>query len=186
MNRMRTSLVPVEPGRSSFKLWSFEPSIRSANGRARLGPSSSSRLIAAATSAAVSSSWSHSSRYQASTFFEQDDDPSHPHSITLAFYNVYLLNEPTRRLAVLDGAHRGHAAESAPLGISSRRSSNWEASPLDTGRQAISGFKPCGIWMGNEFLSSTTPSRQGRRRRVRRLPCPTEAQPSLGSSRSVA
>ena len=26
--------------------------------------------------------------------FEQDNDPSHPHSITLAFYNVYLLSEP--------------------------------------------------------------------------------------------
>jgi hypothetical protein len=56
--------------------------------------------------------------------FEQDNDPSHPHSITLAFYNVRLLSEPTRCLAVLDGAHGRHAAESAPLGISTRRSSN--------------------------------------------------------------
>jgi len=186
MNRMRTSLVPVEPGRSSFKLWSFEPSIRSANGRARLGPSSSSRVDRRCNECSRFLVLVAQLPVPGVNLFEQDDDPSHSHSITLVFYNIYLLNEPTRRLAVLDGAHGGHAAESAPLGISSRRSSNWEASPLDTGRQAISGFKPCGIWMGNEFFSSTTPSRQGRWRRVRRLPCPTEAQPSLGSSRSVA
>jgi len=56
MNKILTSLAPLDPGRSSFRLCSRDPAIRSASGLPRDGPSSISRSIASATSLRVTGS----------------------------------------------------------------------------------------------------------------------------------
>src|SRR5207247_5622295 len=43
-SRMRTSLVPLEPGRSSFKFLIFEPVIVSTSGRPERGPGAAERV----------------------------------------------------------------------------------------------------------------------------------------------
>jgi hypothetical protein len=46
INKILISVLPADPGRNSFKLCRAEPLIRSTSGRPRLGPSSSSAVIA--------------------------------------------------------------------------------------------------------------------------------------------
>jgi hypothetical protein len=65
MNRIRTSLWPLEPGRSSLRLCSRDPVIRSTSGRPKARPSSSSLSIAYETrrrvrGSPVRSAWSQS------------------------------------------------------------------------------------------------------------------------------
>src|SRR6266566_4516263 len=68
MNKIRTSAVPLEPGRSSLRLCSRDPAIRSASGRPSAGPSSSSRSMASATSPRVTGSPDRSACSQSRTW----------------------------------------------------------------------------------------------------------------------
>src|SRR5579875_2609721 len=96
MNRIRM-LVPA--GRSSFKLWNFDPFTLSTVGRPSVGPSSSSRSMAPVTAASASSS---SEKYQASTSSSRITSQDIDNNITSKLYATVQGEEGScRALAVL-------------------------------------------------------------------------------------
>src|SRR3954468_1757723 len=56
-NRTRSSLVAVDPGRSSFRLCSDDPLMRSTSGLPRFGPTSARASIAETTSRRAGITW---------------------------------------------------------------------------------------------------------------------------------
>ena len=66
-NRIRISLRPVDPGRSSFTFRTDEPVMLSTSGLPSFGPSASSSSIAAATDLALPGSSTSRPRYQLAT-----------------------------------------------------------------------------------------------------------------------
>src|SRR5215475_7674106 len=92
-NKIRTSVRPADPGRSSFMLWIFESWMVSTSGRPNVGPSDSSWSIAAVTSSAVSGAARTRYMNQSSTSSRRITAQIIGPSMISMFYDVKVLDD---------------------------------------------------------------------------------------------